>query len=122
MADHPLALGLAGASGGRSLGLDGWGASQGAPGGSVLVFWDHLWWPALERDGAAWVQSLQELERLVADLLGEFAAGRIRLVLLDDGESYRFALDRFSFLSFWRRRGTLRDWISRCGPGSHPPG
>jgi hypothetical protein len=122
VADHPLALGLAGASGGRSQKLDGWGPSQGAPEDSVLVFWDRLWWPALEGDAAAWHQSLPELEMLMADLLGGLAAGRIRSVLLDDGEGYRFALGRLSSLRFWRRRGTLRDWVSRRAPGSYPSG
>lgn len=122
VADHPLALGLARVSGGRSLGLDRWGQLEGTTKGVVLVFWDRLWWPALEGDASAWVQSLLGLERLIADLLGRLAAGRIDSVWLDDGEGYRFALGRFGRLGVWRRRGRLCTWISRRGLRPDPSG
>lgn len=122
VADHPLALGLSGARGGRSLRLDGWGPSQGAPGDSVLVFWDRLWWPMLEGDALAWARALGELETLAAELLQTLRSGRIDTLTLDDGEERRFTLNRPDLLRLWRRRGTLRDWISRRRPGSHPPG
>lgn len=118
VADHPVALGLAAVSGGRSLGLEGWGPSQGTSEGPVLVFWDRLWWPALEGDLAVWLRSLPELEILAVNLLAGVTAGRIRSLLLDDGEGHRFSLDRPGVLRFWRRGGTLHDWIRRRAPGS----
>jgi hypothetical protein len=122
VADHPLALGLARASGGRALGLDGWGASQGPPEDSVLVFWDRLWWPVLEGDVLAWTRALGELEALVADLLQTLRSGGIESLILDDGEERRFTLTRAGLLRLWRRRGTLRDWISRRARVAHPLG
>lgn len=122
VADHPLALGLAGASGGRTLRLDDWCLSQGAPGDSVLVFWDRLWWPMLEGDALAWTRALGELETLVAALLQALGVGRIQTLTLDDGEVRRFTLTRAGLLRLWRRRGTLRDWLSRRAPGTQPSG
>jgi hypothetical protein len=122
VADHPLALGLAGTSGGRSLGLDGWGPSQRAPGDSVLVFWDRLWWPMLEGDAPVWARALGELETLVEGLLQTLRSGRIETLTLDDGQERRFTLSRADLLRFWRRRGTLGDWVSRRAPGSNPSG
>lgn len=121
VADHPLALGLAGASGGRSLRLDDRGASLAAPEESVLVFWDRLWWPMLEGDALAWTRALGELETLVADLLQTLRSGGIQSLILDDGGVGRFTLTRAGLLRFWRRRGTLRDRISRGRSGPHPP-
>lgn len=113
VADHPLALGLAGASGGRSLPLDGWGQSRGTREDSVLVFWERLWWPMLEGDAEAWAKTLGGLEGLTADLLHALGAGRIQALTLDDGEAWRFILTRADLLRLWRRRGTLRGRIYR---------
>ena len=108
-------------------GADPWGWTTGAcPKGSrvssVLVFWDRLWWPMLEGDALAWTRALGELETLVADLLQGLGVGRLQTLILDDGEVRRFTLTRAGLLRLWRRRGTLRDWISRRRSGSHPPG
>jgi hypothetical protein len=121
VADHPLAQGLAGASGGRSLGLDGWCPSRGGPGASLLVFWDRLWWPMLEGDAPAWNRALAALEILMADLLGTLRSGGIRSLTVDDGEEWRFALSPGDLRRPWRRRRTLRDWISRPRSSPNPP-
>jgi hypothetical protein len=121
VADHPLALGLAGASGGRSLGLDGWSPSQGGPGDSVPVFWDRLWWPMLEGDTAAWSRALAALEILMGDLLQSLRSGGIQSLTMDDGEERRFTLSRGDLRRVWRRRGTLRDWISRRQSSPNAP-
>ena len=121
VADHPLALGLAGASGGRSLGLDGWWPSQRLAAESVLVFWDRLWLPMLEGDAPAWSRALGELETRVADLLQTLRSGGIQSLTLDDGQERRFTLSRGDLRRLWRRRGTLRDWVSRRRSGIHPP-
>jgi hypothetical protein len=120
LADHPLGVGLAWAGGGRALGLDAWGQAM-APSGevdSLLVFWERLWWPALEGDLGAWAGALGELEVLVADLTQALSAGRIRSLLLDDGDRHRFTLTRAGLRCLWRRRGALRDWIARRGPSA----
>lgn len=119
VADDPLALGLAAASGGRALGLEGWGPSRGLVAESVLVFWDRLWWPMLEGDALVWTRALGELETLVADLLQTLRSGGIQSLTLDDGEARRFTLSRADLWRPWRRRGALRDWISRHRSGSH---
>jgi hypothetical protein len=121
VADHPLALGLAGASGGRSLGLDGWCPSQRLATESMLVFWDRLWWPTLEGDAPAWNEALAALEVLMGDLLQSLRSGSIRSLTMDDGEEWRFALSRGDLRRLWRRRGTLHDWISRRRSSPHPP-
>lgn len=120
VADHPLALGLAGASGGRSLPLGGWVPSQGLAAESMLVFWGRLWWPMLEGDALAWARALGGLETLVADLSRTLRSGGIQALTLDDGEERRFTLTRAGLLRLWRRRGTLGDWIPRRAPGSNP--
>lgn len=130
VADHPLAAGLARASGGGLLGLAdlglpgvlghaaGRGAASGSRAGAVLAFWDRLWIPALEGDGAAWRAAVGELEALTLDLLAELASGRLRAATLDDGEGGRWTLRRPGLRRFWRRAG-LRERIAgrRGRPG-----
>ena len=112
LADHPLALGLARVCGhaqGGLADLDGPDLLSGVgPGaGSVLVYWDRLWWPALEGDQEAWVSALVELEDLGGALLAALAAGRIRLLGIDDGFGHSFSLTRNGLRRFWRRGGGL---------------
>ena len=86
-----------------------WICSQalGRGAGSVLVYWDRLWWPALEGDQEAWASALVELEDLAGALLAALAAGRIRLFGIDDGFGHRFTLTRNGLRRFWRRGGGL---------------
>lgn len=111
-ADHPLAVGLARSAGQVLRGLDALESGDplaGAPAGSeeMLVFWDRLWWPALSGDEGAWISELERLEELAAALLAGLAAGRLGLLRIDDGSSYRFTLTRKGLRRFWRRRGGL---------------
>jgi len=114
VADHPLAVGLARAAGGQILRLEGWSPlGDGVPSADpVLVFWDRLWWPSLEGDAASWRQALQGLETLMGVLLRGLSAGRIRHLVLEDGEGPRLVLSRPGLLRLWRH-GSLRDWIAR---------
>ncbi|HYN78414.1 MAG TPA: phosphoglycerate mutase [Lamprocystis sp. (in: g-proteobacteria)] len=112
VADHPLGIGLTRLSGGAELGLDALGTPQfsdlAAPQrDAVLVFWDRLWWPALEGDWVAWCAALSELEGVVATLMSGLAGGRIDRLIIDDGTRSRFTLTRASLRRFWRRRGGL---------------
>ena len=108
-ADHPLGLGLAGAMCGRRLALSELGQSpsiwQALAPESVLIFWDRLWWLALAADSDAWCAALMELEVLIAGLTADLAAGRIRSLVLDDGERWGFGLTAWGLRRFWRRGG-----------------
>jgi hypothetical protein len=123
VADHALAVGLARAGQARVSGLDGWDPRKAADESpeSVLVFWDRLWWPALEGDEGAWAQAVSALEMLMADLLQTLRSGGIRSLTMDDGEEWRFTLSRGDLRRLWRRRGTLRDWISRRRSSPNTP-
>ncbi len=116
IADHPLALGLARASGGAWRGLDALDrAAWRDVTGTVLVFWDHLWQSAGDLD--AWRRGLDILDVLVATLSSELAAKRLLRLTIDDGIGDRFTLSRAAQHCFWRRRGALGDWIARrSGP------
>ena len=125
IADHPLAVGLARASGGRVLGLDvlagpldGLSPTSLDP---VLAFWDRLWWPTLEEDWDAWGAAVAELEILVGRLLADLKSGRIRSLTLDDGAGRQFRVARGSLLRFWRSRGGLRDRIRRSAASPLDP-
>ena len=117
IADHPLAVGLARASGGHALGLDALaGPLDGLSPTSldpVLAFWHRLWWPTLEGDWDAWGAAVAELEVLVDRLLADLKSGRIRSLTLDDGAGWKFRVVRRSLMRFWRRRGGLRERIRR---------
>jgi hypothetical protein len=121
VADHPLGAGLARASGAHLLGLRELVQSstiRSAPAqASVLIFWDALWWPALAADREAWCDALAELETVTASLTTDLAAGRVRALLLDDGERWHFALGPWGLRRFWRRHG-LRHWLDRS-PGAN---
>ncbi len=134
VADHPLAVGLVRAGGGRIQCLDAlagrngswpWiGDENGAE--SILLFWDRLWQPAIEGDWDAWRRSLSELETLAAGLWLDLRAGRLSALRIDDGSGLRCALVRLALGRFWRRRGGLRERMvrlagprrprTRCGP------
>jgi len=108
-ADHPLGIGLAGAMGVHRLDLGELGQTPSiwpalAP-ESVLIFWDRLWWPALAADRDAWCVALAELEVLIAGLMADLVAGRMRSLVLDDGERQRFDLTAWGLRRFWRRGG-----------------
>jgi hypothetical protein len=125
VSDHPLGAGLARAMGARLLGLPGlaqsatiWSAL--AP-ESVLIFWDALWWPALAADREAWCDALAELDTLTASLTADLAAGRVRTLVLDDGECWRFTLGPWGLRRFWRQRG-LRHWLDRSPGANARPG
>jgi hypothetical protein len=75
----------------------------------------------LEGDAPAWNRALAALEILMADLLQSLRSGGIQSLIMDDGEERRFSLTRGDLRHLWRRRGTLRDWISRRGSGPNPP-
>jgi len=113
IADHPLALGLAQAAGGRSVGLGegsrtplAWAVPEvGPPPGEVLIFWDALWWPALTGDCGAWRAALSDLEALAGRLDAELTAGRVRSLVLDDGQRWTFTLTAWGQRRFWRRGG-----------------
>ncbi|WP_295387689.1 phosphoglycerate mutase [uncultured Thiodictyon sp.] len=116
IADHPLALGLTRAAGGRQLGLDAlteapfsWPGTGVQPSTDVLIFWDGLWWPALAGDLDAWCAALADLETLVARLSGELAGGRVRSLTLDDGQRWTFTLTAWGQRRVWRRGGGLRE-------------
>jgi hypothetical protein len=72
---------------------------------SVLIFWDRLWWPALAADSDAWSAALAELEVLIAGLTADLVAGRMRGLVLDDGERWGFVLTAWGLRRFWRRGG-----------------
>ena len=121
VSDHPLGAGLARALGAHLLGLGEVAQSSAtwlalAP-ESVLIFWDALWWPALTADREAWCDALAQLETLTATLTADLAAGRVRALVLDDGERWRFTLGRWGLRRFWRRRG-LSHWLGRS-PDAH---
>lgn len=124
VSDHPLGAGLARALGARLLGLRALAQSSSAwlalAPESVLIFWDALWWPALTPDGEAWCDALAELETLIAGLVVDLAAGRVRALVLDDGECWRFTLGPWGLRRFWRQRG-FRHWLDRSpGAGASP--
>ena len=123
IADHPLAVGLVRAAGGRLLGLGegsrtppAWAAPHPAPPpAEVLIFQDALWWPALTGERDAWCAALGDLEALITRLCTELAAGRIRSLTLDDGQRWTFTLTAWGQRRFWRRggfRGRLVDEAS----------
>jgi len=81
------------------------------------VFWDYLWHSVPAGDLDAWRRGLDALDGLVATLWSELAAKRLRRLTIDDGIGNRFTLSRADQRCFWRRRGTLGDWIvRRSGP------
>jgi hypothetical protein len=108
-ADHPLGIGLAQAMGAHRLDLGELGQSlsisQALAPESVLIFWDRLWWPALAADSDAWCAALTELEVLIAGLTADLVAGRMRGLVLDDGERWGFVLTAWGLRRFWRRGG-----------------
>ena len=113
IADHPLAVGLARASGGRVLGLDVLAGpfDDLSPTSldPVLAFWDRLWWPTLEGDWDAWGAAVAELEILVDRLLADLKSGRIRSLTLDDGAGRQFGVARGSLHALLAQaRGTAR--------------
>jgi hypothetical protein len=118
IADHPLAVGLAQASGGVRRGLDALDCAAWRDGtGTVLVFWDPLWHAVSAGDLDAWRRGLDALDVLVATLWSELAAKRLRCLTIDDGSGDRFTLSRAGQRCFWRRRGAMGDWIvRRSGP------
>ena len=122
IADHPLAVGLARASGGARRGLDALDCAAWRDAtGTVLVFWDHLWQSVSAGDLDAWRHGLDALNALVATLWSELAAKRLRRLTIDDGSGCRFILSRADQRCFWRRRGALGDWIvRRAGPDRRP--
>jgi hypothetical protein len=129
LADHPLARGLALASGRPCLGLDAlaeaWADWPDGGVGSVLIYWDRLLWPASDGDPPAWCAALEGLESLVARALALLAAGRVRSLVLDDGQGRRFELGAWGLRRFWRRRGTFALRLARAAQGAaagRPPG
>ncbi len=124
IAEHPLARGLARAAGARSLGLDDLIRHQftrsDPPPAHVLVFWDRIWWPAIERDWDAWSRAIAGLESLIAGQCTELAAGRVCALTLDVGEGWSFGLNRWALRRFWRRRGTLRQRIEQAARSQRP--
>ncbi len=117
VADDPLGVGLARASGCRVLGLDelirtaeGW---PPAAIDSAVAFWDRLWWPALEGDWDAWKGAVTGLETLAERLLADLGTGRIRTLTIEDGIGTSFAVSRRSLLRFWRRGEGLHDRVGR---------
>jgi len=122
IADHPLAVGLARASGDAWRGLDALDCAAWRDAtGTVLVFWDHLWQSVSAGDLDAWRHGLDALNALVATLWSELAAKRLRRLTIDDGSGCRFILSRADQRCFWRRRGALGDWIvRRAGPDRRP--
>ncbi len=118
IADHPLAVGLAQASGGVRRGLDTLDRAARHDGiGTVLVFWDTLWQSVSTGDLDAWRRGVDALDALVATLWSELAAKRLCRLTLDDGIGNRFTLRRADQRRVWRRRGALGDWIvRRSGP------
>lgn len=115
IADHPLAAGLARASGRGLLGLDAlaqqppawqeWGAAE------VLIFWDGLWWPALAGDAETWCAALAGLEALVARICAAPAVGQVYSLTLHDGYRRSFTLTAWGRHRFWRRGG-LRELLT----------
>jgi hypothetical protein len=71
----------------------------------VLIFWDALWWPALTGDCGAWRAALSDLEALAGRLGAELTAGRVRSLVLDDGQRWTFTLTAWGHRRFWRRGG-----------------
>jgi hypothetical protein len=121
IADHPLAVGLARASGGAWRGLDALDCAAWRDATGTVLFWDHLWQSVPAGDLDAWRRGLDALDVLVATLLSELAAKRLRRLTIDNGIGDRFTLSRAAQRSFWRRRGTLGDWIvRRSGPDRRP--
>jgi hypothetical protein len=112
VSDHPLAVGLARAGGvpvlrpGDLMRQPSAWPEPSPP--SALVFWDGLWWPAIGVDARAWSAALGDLEALIVRLSAGVAAGRIRTLVLDDGEAWRFTLTPWGLRRFWRRGGGLR--------------
>lgn len=118
IADHPLALGLAATAGTPVAGLGALDAADHRliyepERGSVLVFWDRAWWPALEGGQGAWADAIATLETRVRVLLSDLESARIRSLTIDDGASLRLALTRGALRRFWRHRGGFSDWMKR---------
>lgn len=128
IAEHPLALGLARAAAVRvEKGSDPFfshsllssavlAMEKGSKKGSdpfIVVFWDALWWPALEGDGASWQEGVRILETGALWLISALETGLIHSLTIDDGSSVRFQLTGGALRRFWRRRGGFSDWLDR---------
>jgi len=131
IAEHPLALGLARAAAVRVekvekesdpffshslLSSAVLAMEKGSKKGSdpfIVVFWDALWWPALEGDGASWQEGVRILETGALWLISALETGLIHSLTIDDGSSVRFQLTGGALRRFWRRRGGFSDWLDR---------
>ena len=104
-ATEALALGLAAASGAPAAPLpdDSRALGEAVDSGPVLVFWDRLWRPVLEADGAAWAEELGRLDRWARPLLAGSWNWNNRQLDLYSCAGEVFSLDAWSRRRFWRR-------------------
>jgi hypothetical protein len=79
----------------------------------IVVFWDRLWWPALEGDGASWQEGVRILETGAPWLISALETGLLHSLTIDDGSSVRFRVTGGALRRFWRRRGRFSHWLDR---------
>lgn len=121
----PLAIGLARWSGAPVAdmpnGLTDW--DLGWQAGSQLLHWDGPQRALGDRDEAAWLAAVDEIEAGLADLFRAVRRGRLGRFELDPGLGIRYRVTRRTEWRLWRRRRTLAEQLDPDDePDSPRPG
>ncbi len=115
-AGHPLARGLAIAAGVAVHPLLDEPARAAAAGRASLVFWDSLWFAALDWDASAWARELARLDAWSERLVGLLGRRGLAEIDLYPCEGSLFRVNPAAMRRFWRRRVAFGGAVARGAP------